>query len=149
MQKNRKIVFVIEKASGIPKNASAFVFFSFNGIDFHTNPLYGPEPVWNYHKDFDLEINESVLSELKSKSLEFVLFDDNVPIENSTLSMNRTDIIGKCTINLSPLLVNEIIDIVAEINDQKGLKIGSLKLKVFWHDGLFPKTEKFEDSLVG
>jgi len=135
--KSRKLIVQINKISGLPAKSAAFVYYKFYNLRDNCTPtIAGQEPTFNFVSTHDVAQNEAVRKYMEKESLEFVVFDDSVPLrsEGRTAAAALDGMIGRARIKLSPLLLNESIDQVVSIQDLKGRRVANLHVRVHWFD---------------
>ena len=58
---------IVERAEGLPTDIKAFVYFSIQNEDFFTEPERGPTPMWDFHCEVPVTVDEEFNDELKQK----------------------------------------------------------------------------------
>lgn len=109
IKRKRKLVIIVDKATGLSSRNNTFVAYLLNGKvnlifyknkltffkDFHTTPQPGQTPRWDHTGIHEIEYDETFISYLKTNVLEFILIDDNVPLVASTnITQETNDLIG-------------------------------------------------------
>lgn len=98
--KTRKLVVQIERAMNIHPTAASFIYYKlYNLKDVYTPTVKGSHPVYQFVSTHDVALSEAFNKYLQGESLEFVVFDDTVPLDENDLDDRRgygfNDIIGK------------------------------------------------------
>ncbi len=136
--KSRKLIVQINKVSGLDKKSAAFVYYKFYNLRDNCTPtIAGQEPIFNFVSTHDVAQNEAVRKYMEKESLEFVVFDDSVPLRSDqgrTPAAALDGMIGRARIKLSPLLLNESIDQVITIQNLRGQRVGNLHVRLHWFD---------------
>lgn len=95
LKRKRKLVVVIDKASGLLNKYNSFITYSLEGRDYHTTPQPGQNPKWDYTGIHDINYDETFVGFLKNHVMELMILDDNVPLANShNVIQDNNDLIG-------------------------------------------------------
>ena len=108
----RRLVIKIKEATGLPASAKTFISYSLFGEGegtFFTKTVRGREPKFDYLRSHELAFTPDIKHMFETETIEFVAFDDNVPVEGDD-EAEITDILGSCEISLKRLLDGEMID---------------------------------------
>lgn len=89
----------------------------------------GANPKWDFRMVHSVVYNELFVNQLKKAPLEIFLIDDNMPLVEGA-----NDKIGTSSVNLTPLLNNEMIDMASEVKNEDGERVASIFIKAFWYD---------------
>ncbi|KRX10045.1 C2 domain [Pseudocohnilembus persalinus] len=146
----RKLVFLFDKITNLSEQDSTFIYFSFNGIDYHTTVKEGSQPFWDQEDRIVITIlyDEQMRNKFKEDTIEFVIFNDNASINNNNSRALRTDVIGSCRVPLADLnkanVLDLKLDILSEDDHNNKLKIKNQKesdnekkqlfVKILWTD---------------
>lgn len=77
----------------------------------------------------EIVYNEQFQNQFKRMPIDFYLIDDNMP-----LTEGAADKLGITSVDITPLLNNDMIDVAAEIKNDEGDRVGSIFIKIFWYD---------------
>ena len=80
MGRKKTLSLTIERGLNFSPNINAFVYFNLDNEDYFSEPQRGPNPLWDYHREIEILLNEELLTEFKQKYLQFTIFDDEKDI---------------------------------------------------------------------
>lgn len=109
----RKLVVKIKEANGLPPNSKTFItyaLFDQGEGNFFTNSILGRDPRFEYVKSHEILFTPELNHIFKNQSLDFMAFDDSLPVQRNDSDDEETDLLGTCSIKLEPLLRGEMID---------------------------------------
>lgn len=65
--KNKMLGISVERAEGLPAEIKAFVYFTVQNEDFFSEPEKGPSPLWDFHCEVPVTLDDDFADQLKQK----------------------------------------------------------------------------------